>query len=184
MIAEVNPAAGVDKEVKDNVILNRETIEIEAFAGRKVEPKKQFHFWSAEYRNIDAAVDKYGDETVLAMFNKALANAIRAKARQALPDDEDQVVAFNKFTALANSGKELFTKQELELFIPGVREKTSPASLRKLSNEFKQKAIDAKNTGNIEQARTYLSEAKRLFEQAKQLELDRQFDLDGLEELK
>ena len=118
---------------------------------------KGFSFNVIQWNDLDAAIKRYGKEIILELVNSALANAIRAKAKNSLPLFEDKNATKLAWAALIQQGKTtLFSKEQALEFIPGIRPQSSQALLKK--------AKEAKKAGNNELAKTFLKQVLALIE--------------------
>jgi len=108
-----------------------------------------------EEKNMKAVADmanKYGWEKVCYLANTALGQNTRNKVTSTrIPHFEDKAAESAKLQELIANNPEIFTVEEAEAFIPGVREITS--------NGFIALAKEAKKNGNMELFKTYMAKA-------------------------
>lgn len=153
-------ATDVNVEIRDDVALTRVELEKEKFADKVLNPKVKLNYWIAEYRNLNAAVTKFGEAVVLGLFNSALTAAQRNKAANNLPCTGNVADDYAKFMDLVNDKNyELLTKDQALAVIPGTREKSSPTALRKEANEFIKQASIAKANGDTKRSQELLRQA-------------------------
>lgn len=174
-MTEMNPTASVNKEVLDNVIYERQKLSISKWAEQDIKPEAVFTYWDIQYRSVQAAVDRFGNDVVLALINSSISSALRNKARAQLPASDNIAEDYAKFIELHQSKIDLLSKEDAEKYTPGSREKTSPQSLFKLSAEYMSEAAEAKKAGNIDEARRLIKLAKEAHDQAKALAAQKTF---------
>jgi len=120
-----------------------------------------FEFFVVKYKTLADAVNafgkgdqKAGEEVVLGLLNSQLRFTLRSKAKSRMPDDEDNTKRLAAIADLKAKGETiLLTEIEAENYIPGTREKTSPASILK-------ELLQAKKDGNMELAAELLKSYK------------------------
>lgn len=122
-----------------------------------------FEFFVVEYRDLEAAKEKFGkgdkkagEQVVLGLVNSALRFALRNRAKSRMPDDEDDAKRLERIAELKGKGETLLqTEVEAENYIPGTREKTSIQTLTK-------ELLAAKKAGNMELAVDLLKQIREL----------------------
>ena|SRR5690348_18289771 len=123
--------------------------------------KEGFKFYLVQYNTLDAAFEKFGQgdvnkgkELVLGLVNTQLGLNLRNKASSRMPDEDNKAERDAAIKARLEKGDVLLISEaEAESYVPGTREKTSPASILRQIKE-------AQKEGNTELAAELLANLK------------------------
>lgn len=156
--------------------------------------KKGFHFYRAEYLDLDYAAEKVGKGDInagkallLGMVNNAISLNMRNRANSRMPqpeqpdgmseEDYKALVLQETQARIQSNQTELVSEKEAEEYIPGTREKTSLLSLQKevqaINTQIKKLIGQGKNAEALE----LVSELKELKEKIVELEKKQEDEL-------
>lgn len=126
---------------------------------------KGFKFVSPEFTSIDAAIQQYGADKVLSLFNAQVNSRIRTKVKNALPKNlKGSELAQKQAELLSKNSGVLFTEAEANTWRPEVRE-LSPNQLFKQAKEAfaeMQKELDpAKKMELMQKGQALMLEAAK-----------------------
>jgi hypothetical protein len=123
--------------------------------GRFVEKKdfkgnlEGFSYYALQFKSLKAAEDhfskgdKKGDEVLLGFLNSSVAYAMRAKAQNKIPNEQDA-----RAKQIERGESLVITEEDAAAYMPGDRDITSLSGLQKLVSEKKKQFKEAKEGGD------------------------------------